>query len=395
MRVTIATRIYAPEPAAAAFRLAALGAALVARGHRVTVLTSAVPTGLTEPTPPIGVAIRRAPVLRDARGQIRGYLQYLSFDVPLVFRLLFGRRADVVVVEPPPTTGAVVRLVCALRRAPYVYYAADIWSDAAASGAAPSWVVSGVRAIERWAYRGARAVIAVSEGVAARVRELSGDDRVVVVTNGVDTDVFRPDGHRASAAPSIVYAGTTSEWQGAEVFIRAMPIVLESVPEARLVYVGQGTAWSALRELASRTAPGAIDFVDAVPAPEAAGHLRSARVGAVSLKPGQGYDFAVPTKIFAALACGTPVLFAGSGASVDVITAGLGRSVDWDADAVAGAIIEMLGEPDDLDDRQQRARWARDNASIAATGRAAAAAVEAAMTRNPRQSTTHIGRTSR
>ena len=201
---------------------------------------------------------------------------------------------------------------------------------------------------------------------------------------------------RSSAAPSVVYAGTTSEWQGAEVFIRAMPIVLESVARgaSRLHRAGQRVGATA-QSSASGLRPAPIDFVDAVPAPEAAGHLRSARVGVVSLKPGQGYDFAVPTKIFAALACGTPVLFAGSGASVAVITAGLGRSVDWDADAVAGAIIEMLGEPDDLDDRQQRARWARENASIAATGRAAAAAVEAAMTRNPRQSTTHIGRTSR
>ncbi|MDO5500237.1 MAG: hypothetical protein Q4F67_11230 [Propionibacteriaceae bacterium] len=35
------------------------------------------------------------------------------------------------IVEPPPTTGLVVRVACALRRTPYVYYAADLWSVAA------------------------------------------------------------------------------------------------------------------------------------------------------------------------------------------------------------------------------------------------------------------------
>ncbi|WP_448003831.1 glycosyltransferase family 4 protein [Agromyces bauzanensis] len=375
MRVRIATRIFEPEAAAAAFRLSALASALVSRGHSVTVVTSAPPKGLAAEPRTDGVAVRRAPVLRDARGQLRGYVQYLSFDVPLFFRMLFARRVDVVVVEPPPTSGAVVRLVSALRREPYVYYAADIWSDASATAGAPAWVVRAVRALERWAFRGARRVIAVSDGVADRVREISGRDRVTVVRNGIDTDVFTPDGPRATDGATIVYAGTTSEWQGADVFIRAMPRVLERVPDARLVYVGQGSAWEELRALAASHAPHAVDFVDAVPAGQAASFLRSARIGAVSLKPGQGYDFAVPTKIYASIACGTPVLFAGAGASVEVVRGDLGRSVDWAAEPVADAIVSMLRD-EAPDARLARAGWAERNASIAATGRSAASVVE-------------------
>nr|WP_235483204.1 glycosyltransferase family 4 protein [Leifsonia sp. Leaf325] len=389
MRIRIATRIYQPEAAAAAFRLRALAEALVANGHEVEVLTSAAPAGLA-PDADGAVRVRRAPVLRDSRGQLRGYVQYLSFDGPLLFRLLFSRRADAVVVEPPPTTGVVVRLAAALRREPYVYYAADVWSDAAATAGSPAWVVRVLRAFERAAYRGARSVIAVSDGVAERVRDISGRDHVVVVRNGVDTTVFTPDGaqHDATDAgsaqrPTIVYAGTTSEWQGADVFVRAMPRILEGVPDARLVYVGQGTAWEDLRALAARTAPDSIDFVGPVPPAEAAVRLRTAQVGAVSLTPGQGYDFAVPTKIFAALACGTPVLFAGTGPSAGIVTGPLGRSVSWDPVAVADGIAALLleaAESSDVDRaqaRHDRARWAIDNASIAATGRGAASVVEA------------------
>ncbi|HEY1106637.1 MAG TPA: glycosyltransferase family 4 protein [Agromyces sp.] len=386
MRVTIATRIFTPEPAAAAFRLAALADGLRERNHDVTVLTSAAPAGLTDGVDDrTGPTVRRAPVLRDRRGQIRGYLQYLSFDVPLVFRLLFGRRSDVVVSEPPPTTGAVVRLVCAVRRCPYVYYAADIWSDAAQSAGTPGWIVAGVRALERWALRGAAAVVAVSDGVADRVRDLTRRDVVTVVRNGIDTSVFAPGAEPPAGPPTIVYAGTTSEWQGADVFIRAMPGVLEQVPDARLIYLGQGTAWEHLRELAERTAPESIEFRGPVPPAAAADILAGARIGAVSLRPGQGYDFAVPTKIFATIACGTPVLFAGQGASVEVITPELGRSVDWDAASVAVAITEMLTAPDRPEERTARARWAAAHASLAATGRAAAAVVESAA-RRPRQS---------
>src|SRR3546814_10831501 len=38
------------------------------------------------------ILVRRARVLRDAAGYVRGYLQYMSFDIPLAVRLLLARR---------------------------------------------------------------------------------------------------------------------------------------------------------------------------------------------------------------------------------------------------------------------------------------------------------------
>src|SRR5690625_1410599 len=96
LHVVVATRIFAPEPAAASLRLGALVRALADAGHRVTVLTTTAPGRYV---PPPGVRVRRWPVLRDRDGYVRGYLQYLSFDVPLALRLLLTRRPDAVVVE--------------------------------------------------------------------------------------------------------------------------------------------------------------------------------------------------------------------------------------------------------------------------------------------------------
>lgn len=377
MRVTIASRIYAPEPAAAAYRLAALAKALAERGHEVTVLTTTVPSGAAPAPAHARIRIRRAPVIRDARGQVRGYVQYLSFDIPLFFRLVFGRRADVIVTEPPPTTGFVVRVAAAIRRTPYVYYAADVWSDAAESTGAPTFVVSAVRRLERAALARAARVIAVTDGVAERVRRLARHDRVDVVRNGVDTGIFAPGGPRVEGPPTAVYAGTTSEWQGAEVFVRAMPRVRDEVPDARLVFIGQGSAWDDLRGLAATVAPDAVDFVDLLPPDQAAVRLRSARVGLVSLKPGLGYDFAVPTKLFAAAACGTPVLFAGEGASVSVVRDGaIGTAVDYDDAQVADALVAALSVQPTPADRSRISDWVGVHASIAATGDRAAEVVE-------------------
>nr|WP_311198024.1 glycosyltransferase [Ornithinimicrobium sp. INDO-MA30-4] len=172
-----------------------------------------------------------------------------EFRHTLALRLLLMDHADAVVVEPPPTTGAVVRTALWLRalikqepQIPYIYYGADVWSDASESTGAPEWVVRVVRALEGYALRGAAETIAVSDGVADRVKEL-GALSVTVVPNGINTDIFdtaADGGVTGKTNPYFVYAGTASEWQGAEVFAQAMSQVLETHPGARLVFLGQG-----------------------------------------------------------------------------------------------------------------------------------------------------------
>lgn len=371
-RVVLATRIFTPEAAAASFRLQALADALTLRGHDVTVLTTTPPPGSPTPADP---RVKRWPVLRDAQGYVRGYLQYLSFDVPLALRLL-ATPADVVVAEPPPTTGAVVRVLAALKRVPYVYYAADVWSDAAALTGAPPPVVAAVRVLETWVLRGAAQVIAVSDAVAQRLREL-GTPRVTVVPNGIDTDTFTPAGPRRDGEAMFLYAGTASEWQGADVFIRALARVREAHPEARLAVIGQGSAWADLRALAGELTPGAVEFHPTMPAAEVAPWQRGALAAVVSIVPGVGYDFAYPTKILAALASGTPVIYAGPGPAADEVTEGrLGQAVAYDVDAVAAAMSQALERgPATAAERERLARWVRDHRSLRATGERAAAVV--------------------
>lgn len=397
--VTVVSRVFHPESAAAAFRLTAVVAALARSEHRVRVITSAFPPGASGTaagrevgqtgSQQTGVQVRRRPVRRDADGYVRGYLPYLSFDLPLAVRLAVSPRPDAVLVEPPPTTGAVVRVITgcrsALRRLPYVYYAADIWSDATASTGAPAWVVAALRWVERFALRGAAGVIAVSEGVAARAREL-GAENVEVISNGVDTSVFTPMddpatadliGRDLPAGPFILYAGTASEWQGAEIFAEAMPRVLQLVPNASLVYLGQGSSWARIRQIADTLPAGAIRQLPLVPAEAAAAWHRAASVAAVSVRPGIGYDFAYPTKVLAALACGADVVFAGPGpAGADLRRTGLGVAVDYDLDAVTEALIGALIRPEDPSTVQRRAGWVQAHKSLARTGELAAAFVE-------------------
>lgn len=377
-RLVIASRLYEPEPAAASFRMSALARALSRRGQ-VTVLTTRPPAGAQEVTDPT-VRVRRAPVLRDRSGAIRGYVQYMSFDAPLFFRMLL-HRADAVVAEAPPTTGLVSLLAARLHRARFVYYPGDVWTDAVSAMGGANWVVAIMRWLESRVVRGADAVLAVSPEVSERLQALGAPaDRVHEVGNGVDTELFTPDvTPPAAERPYFVYTGTMSEWQRPEVFVEALAALGPGAEGADLRFFGQGTAEASVRAAADRLLPGRVHFGGVVSAQESARWIRGAVAALVSIVPGVGYDFARPTKTYAAAAVGTPVLYAGAPAGAEIVsTAGLGAVAEFDPVAIGGRMTELLeawGSGDSERERARRVEWAREHVSLSAVGDRAAAVV--------------------
>jgi glycosyltransferase involved in cell wall biosynthesis len=262
-----------------------------------------------------------------------------------------------------------------------VYYAADIWTDALNALSVPRPIKVVMRLVEGHVLRGATGIVAVSVEVAERVATFGVDSaRIVVANNGVDTQVFTSVGPGLDhAGPVFVYTGTMSEWQGAVVFIEALARVSVGHPAVQLHFFGQGADESALRAAATRLGMDNVHFEGIVSPEVAATWLRSATAALASIKPGQGYDFAKPTKIYAAAACGTPVIFAGAGAGAVVVRDNaLGWGTAYSIDDVVAAMEQAISEQASGRSRELRdgrAQWAVSNASLLATGKAAAQAV--------------------
>lgn len=375
-RVVIASRLYAPEPGAASFRMEALARALARREAEAVVMTARPPAGGSAEPHVDGVRVRRSPVLRDRSGAIRGYVPYMSFDIPLFFRLLF-QPADAIVAEAPPTTGLVSLLVARLRRLPLIYYPGDVWTDGVVAMGGSRFTVSVMRWMETRVLRGAGRILSVSSEVSSRLIALGADPRRIdLIGNGIDIETFTPDAvTHATDRPYFVYTGTMSEWQRPEIFVEA----IARVADVDVRFFGSGTSTVAIEEAGARLAPGRVHIGGVVSAAESARWIRGAVAALVSIVPGRGYDFARPTKTYAAAACGTPVLFAGAGAGREVVRdAELGIAVDFRPDAVVDAMQTLVAE--DADGRSatlrpKRAGWARDNVSLEAVGDRAAAVV--------------------
>lgn len=382
MRVTIVSRIYRPEPAAASFFLGAVADALLADGHSVDVLTVRPPTGLAVQSQ--GERVLTAPVLRDRTGYVRGYLQYMSFDVPLAFRLLFTRRPTVVFVEPPPTTGVVVRLVCAVRRIPYVYDAADVWSDAADMATGSKVVIRVLRAFERFAMKGAAHLVTISQGVVDRARELGVRRPITITGFGAETSAFAVT--ETNPERVFVYAGTFSAWHGADILVDAFARFASTHEGYALRFIGNGSERSAIEAKARELGlDAAIDFIGFVPPTDLAPHLSSAIASLATLKPGTSYEYAFTSKAYSSLASGCPVIFAGPGPTAGFIDSAnervrAGVALPYDADAIADAMRSFADSPLSSKERAELGSWTVAEHSMDAVARRVAAVIERVAT---------------
>ena len=366
MRVVIATRIFGPEISAASAILRTWAEEFRDRGAEVTILTAKPPRGAVIDDPP-GVDVRRASVKRDRQQYVRGYLSYMSFDIPLAFRLLFSRRADLYIVEPPPTTVAVVRVIAALRRTPYVVRAADYWSEAAELVTSSSLILGTLRRVEAWGLRGAKMLFAAHEPLIARFREVGITTPAVPIGFGADTKAFRYDGQAPPKPPVFVYAGTHSEWHGAGIFVDAMHEVVQQHPGARLEYYGNGEDREAMQSRAKELGiAGSVAFHAPIPPAELSPILAGATASVASLTPVAANEYALATKVYSSLTAGCPVIFAGVGPTLEFLSGHpqAGVAVDYDVDATAAAMNAAAASPVQPAERAELARWSASQYSL-------------------------------
>jgi glycosyltransferase involved in cell wall biosynthesis len=234
-------------------------------------------------------------------------------------------------------------------------------------------------------------VLSISDGVTEKLETFGVEEqRILTVGNGVDTTVFTPTGASMDqSAPYFVYTGTMSEWQGAGVFIRALKRHHDAGGRDRIVFMGQGSELPALRQLAEELVPGAVEFTGVLSPADTAQWIRGAVAALVSIKPGLGYDFAKPTKIYAATACGVPVVFAGKGAGPALVQSqDLGWACDYDEAAVAATLNAALdastASAEDVQLRRERlVAWTEGHASLRAIAATTCERIVAVLAQRP------------
>lgn len=177
----------------------------------------------------------------------------------LKYAMSAGKRAadlggDIVFATSTPLTIALPAVYASRKlRVPMVFEVRDLWPELPiAIGAIknPSLKLAS-RWLERFAYSNSSDIIALSPGMAEGVIATGyPEDRVEVIPNGCDNDLFKPNLERAKAfrdqhpelgdGPIVLYAGTFGKINGVSFLPELAARLAERHPSVRFVSIGDG-----------------------------------------------------------------------------------------------------------------------------------------------------------
>jgi glycosyltransferase involved in cell wall biosynthesis len=351
-----------------------LARAWVRAGHRVTVITT-FPNHPLGSIPPAyrgrlwsteyldGICVLRCWLYAvPNRGIGRRGIDHLSF---MLTSLLFGLprlgRVDVVIASSPTLFSAVSAwLMSRIRRVPFVLEVRDLWPEAIADLGLmrPGIGLTLLRTLARFLYRRAARVVVVTEAFADRIAAFDiARDKIAVIPNGADLDLFSPRFTRAGAETRqalkedldgrfvVAYVGSHGLSQG----LGAVLDAAATQPDVTFLLVGDGADRDRL--IAERDRRGLCNVLmhPSVPKRDVPGLYAAADACLVPLRNLPLFETFVPSKLFEMLAAGRPVIGAVRGEAREILSrSGGALLVEPERGDQLAAAVQQLRDDADL-----------------------------------------------
>lgn len=342
-RVLMITTDYPPIRGGISSMAWHLAVDLSRRGHEVEVVAPAW-TGHLNHDPEDPCRVFRTP------GYGLGYLRGLPLLARAFSRLVL-RPPDLVLPMNVGYGGLAMALLRAMGiRVPYAMFAYGL--EFARFRGSPL-----MRRLYRRVYEQALRVWAVSDDTRRRLEEFGVRRTVEVLYPGVELDRFSPEGPdfrhllNLEGRPVLGTISRLVERKGHDLVLRALPRVLEAMPDACYLVVGSGPDRSRLEALAGQLGvASAVHFVGEANEEALADWLRTFDVFVLASReiPASGHVEGFGIVLLEAGACGVPVIGGRSGGVVEAVEDQVsGLLVDpRDPDDLARALLELLGRPD-------------------------------------------------
>ncbi len=349
LSVLFITQHFPPETGAPSTRVDNLTKRWNEVGHDVTVLTSA-------PDYPEGELYDGYENEWLQREERDGVTVYMTKTIPasnegfiqrgfkfvwfMIMSILFGlrlARPDVVIATTPqPFTGVSGLIIARLRRAKFVFEVRDLWPESitAVSEFGNRPLLKALKATVNFVYRRADRIVVVSKRFTPTLGSVGVDENDIWYhPNGVEPEFFEHSGswriseelQRTLDEKFVVsYVGTLGRAHGLTVVIDAAEkLQLESrCNDILFAFVGYGANADKLEQMATERGLENVLFVGRRPKDEVPDVLELSDVSLVHLKDRELFKSAIPSKMFEAMASGTPIALGVRGEAERIVKSG-------------------------------------------------------------------------
>ena len=269
-------------------------------------------------------------------GFVRRSLDYVSFMIAATIASIRVKKVDVVIgTSPQFFTVCAAYVVGLLKRVPWIFELRDIWPQSikAVGSMGDGPLYRTLEHLELFLYKKANRIIALTQSFKKELITRGVDaDKIDVVTNGVDLDLFKPRSKDEALLKKLGlenqfiagYIGTIGMAHGLETVIEAAEIIKNTPnPEnqsIKILILGDGARKKPLKQLAKDKKLKNLIFIDTVPKAEVAEYWSLLYISIIHLKKDPLFEKVIPSKLFESMAMGVPVLHGVLGESAEIVS---------------------------------------------------------------------------
>jgi colanic acid biosynthesis glycosyl transferase WcaI len=360
VKILYVSQYFPPEMGAPAARASELAQHWADAGHTVSVLTG-FPNHPTGVVPAEWRSRLRRLTFHEKVGSVDVYRtwlwplpnrkahermrNYASFCVSAAFRGMSLPRPDVIIATSPQLlVGLAGWWLSFVRRIPFVFEVRDLWPESLAAvgvGNENSLLHRSLSAVANFLYRHADHIVVVTPAFKVHLiqsRHVPAE-KISVVENGVETDLFSPCTPAATNALRrelgaegrfvVCYVGTMGMAHGLETLLDAAAQLQSQNPDVLFLLIGEGAEKQRIQALAESRGLANVRFFDQQPREKIPAFISASHACLVLLKKTEVFKTVIPTKMLEFMSCSRPVVLGVDGQARKIIE-----------EAQAGIVIE-------------------------------------------------------
>ncbi|MFC1502486.1 glycosyltransferase family 4 protein [bacterium] len=337
MRILFLTQYFPPEVGAASARAYETAMYLRSWGYKISVLTTFPNYLHSKPTPGYknklfmhekmdGIKVFRVfSLFSFGKGICSRFFTFLTFMLTSILKGLALEKHDILIASSPPfSMGLAGLFLSRCKKVKFVFEVRDLYPDSAVALQVlrNRGIIYFLHRIEKYLYRKADRVIALTEGLQKHIAQYTPPEKTVLITNGVHLDLFLKkvkldyDFFKKDLFV-LLNVGILGRVHGLETILEALAILQND--RLCLVFAGGGVEEKKLKKQVQMLKLPNIFFLNSVPRGEIPELIRSSHICLVTTKNLQLTRSTLPVKLFEYMACGKPVIAAVHGEAAEIM----------------------------------------------------------------------------